>query len=229
MTILFYVVNILNMHTNVLNQYSYNFYEDTCKLLKNSGFYPNRILDIGANACETADVMRQFWPTSDMILIEGNCDCEPLFKLKNYNYQIKLLGKENGVTTFYKTKWSPICSGNSIYKEKSNVYDGDMLVTETLPIYKLDDVVLGIYDLIKIDTQGSEFDIIQGGINTFSKAKVVICEVALIENNVGGCKKEDVMNVLTKELKFNYIRVIESVLSADNKQINYENLLFIKP
>jgi hypothetical protein len=104
-----------------------------------------------------------------------------------------------------------------------------MLVTETLPIYKLDDVVLGIYDLIKIDTQGSEFDIIQGGINTFSKAKVVICEVALIENNVGGCKKEDVMNVLTKELKFNYIRVIENVLGEDNKQINYENLLFIKP
>jgi hypothetical protein len=51
----------------------------------------------------------------------------------------------------------------------------------------------------------------------------------LIENNVGGCKKEDVMNVLTKELKFNYIRVIENVLGEDNKQINYENLLFIKP
>jgi FkbM family methyltransferase len=55
-----------------------------------------------------------------------------------------------------------------------------MLVTETLPIYKLDDVVVGNYDLIKVDTQGSELDIIQGGINTFTNAKVVICEVALI-------------------------------------------------
>lgn len=229
MTILFYGVNIVNMYTNLLNQYSYNFYEDTCKLLKNNGFYPNRILDIGANACETSDVMRQFWPTSDMLLIEGNSDCEPLFKMKKYNYQIKLLGKENNITPFYKTKWSPICSGNSIYKEKSDVYDGDMLVIETLPVYKLDDVVIGTYDLIKIDTQGSELDIIQGGINTFSKAKVVICEVALMDVNIGGCKKEDVMNVLTKELKFDYIRVIENILSVDNKQINYENLLFIKP
>ena len=136
---------------------------------------------------------------------------------------------ENNFTPFYKTKWSPICSGNSIYKEKSDVYDGDMLVIETLPVYKLDDVVIGTYDLIKIDTQGSELDIIQGGINTFSKAKVVICEVALMDVNIGGCKKEDVMNVLTKELKFDYIRVIENILSVDNKQINYENLLFIKP
>jgi len=217
------------MKTNDLGNYNYDFYEDTCKLLKNSGFYPKRILDIGANVCETADVMRQFWPASDMLLIEGNRDCEPLFKLKNYNYLIKLLGKENGVVSFYKTKWSPICSGNSIYKEKSDVYDGDMLVTETLPIYKLDDIVVGTYDLIKIDTQGSELDIIRGGIDTFNKAKVIICEVALIDVNIGGCKKEDVMNVLTKELKFDYIRVIESVLSSDSQRINYENLLFIKP
>jgi FkbM family methyltransferase len=215
------------MKINELDNYAYDFYEDTCKLLKNSGFYPKRILDIGANTCETADVMRQFWPASDMLLIEGNRDCEPLFKRKNYNYLIKLLGKENGVVSFYKTKWSPICTGNSIYKEVNPLYEGEHLITETLPVYKLDDVVTGTYDLIKIDTQGSELDIIRGGINTFSKAKVVVCEVALIDINIGGCKKEDVMNVLTKELKFDYIRCIESVTSG--QQITYENLLFIKP
>lgn len=217
------------MKINDLSNYTYDFYEDTCRLLKNSGFFPKRILDIGANAGETADVMRQVWPTSDMLLIEGNHDCEIIFKAKNYNYQIKLLGKENGITTFYKTKWSPFCSGNSIYRENSNVYEGDMLVTETLPIYKLDDVVEGKYDLVKIDTQGSELDIIRGGIRTVSNAKVIICEVALIEHNIGGCKKADIMNVLTKELKFDYIRVIESVLSSNRQTIDYENLLFIRP
>lgn len=215
------------MKINELNNYTYDFFEDTCKLLKNSGFAPNKILDIGASVCQTADVFRQFWPASDILLIEGNRDCEMVYKLKNFNYQIKLLGKENGSTTFYKTKWSTQCTGNSIYKEVNSFYMGDYLITETLPIYKLDDVVRGTYDLIKIDTQGSELDIIRGGINTFSKAKVVICEVALIDINIGGCKKEDVMNVLTKELKFDYVRCIESV--TDGQQITYENLLFIKP
>ena len=97
------------MKVNELNNYTYDFFEDTCKLLKNSGFTPNRILDIGASACQTADVFRQFWPASDILLIEGNRDCEQIYKLKKYNYQIKLLGKQNGSTTFYKTKWSPIC------------------------------------------------------------------------------------------------------------------------
>jgi FkbM family methyltransferase len=217
------------MKINELNSYTYDFFEDTCKLLKNSGFNPQQILDIGANACETADIMRQYWPAADMLLIEGNSDCEPYFKVKNYNYLIKLLGKTNSITTFYKTKWSSVCSGNSIYKEKNPVYDEDMLITETLPIYKLDDVVAGKFDLIKIDTQGSELDIILGGMSTVSKAKVVICEVSLIDVNEGGCKKEDVMNVLTKELKFDYVRCIEKVLSPDNKSFYYENLLFIKP
>lgn len=215
------------MKVNELSNYTYDFFEDTCKLLKNSGFTPRRILDIGASACQTADVFRQIWPASDILLIEGNSDCEQIYKLKKYNYQIKLLGKTNTTTTFYKTKWSPICTGNSIYKEVNPLYEGEYLITETLPVHKLDDVVTGTYDLIKIDTQGSELDIIRGGINTFSKAKVVVCEVALIDINVGGCKKEDVMNVLTKELKFDYIRCIESV--TDGQQITYENLLFIKP
>ncbi len=212
---------------NNLDNYTYDFYVEACNLLKNSGFNPNRILDIGASTCETADITRRTWPEANILLIEGNDAFEQLYKSKNYQYHIKLLGKENGTTTFYKTKWSPVCSGNSIYKEINPVYEGDKLITTTLPIYKLDNVVTGTYDLIKIDTQGSELDIIRGGINTFGKAKVVICEVALIDINIGGCKKEDVMNVLTKELKFDYVSCIEGV--TDGQQITYENLLFIRP
>lgn len=217
------------MHLNDLDNYSYVFYENVCHSLKNNGFDPERILDIGANVCETADIMRKCWPKSEMLLIEGNSSCESFFKEKNYNYLIKLLGKENSTTNFYKTKWSPICSGNSIYKEKNPVYDDDKLLIETLPIYKLDDVVKDIYDLIKIDTQGSELDIIEGGINIFSKAKVIICEVALIDINTGGCTKNDILDILVKKFKFDYISAIEGVLSKDRSKIIYENLLFIKP
>lgn len=217
------------MHLNDLDNYSYVFYENVCNNLKKNGFNPKRILDIGANACETADIMRKCWPESEMLLIEGNSSCEFFFKEKNYNYLIKLLGKENSTVNFYKTKWSPICSGNSIYKEKNSVYDDDMLLIETSPIYKLDDVVKDVYDLIKIDTQGSELDIIEGGINIFSKAKVIICEVALIDINTGGCTKNDILDILLKKIKFDYIGVIEGVLNKDRSKIIYENLLFIKP
>ena len=113
--------------------------------------------------------------------------------------------------------------------EKNIVYNDDMLLVENLPIYKLDDVVKDVYDLIKIDTQGSELDIILGGMNTFSKAKVIICEVALIDINIGGCKKEDILDILIKKFKFDYVTTIEGVLNHNRSKIIYENLLFIKP
>jgi hypothetical protein len=138
-----------------------------------------------------------------------------------------LLGKINGTTKFYKTKWSPICSGNSIYKENSQTYNDENLIIEELPIYRLDDCVKDIYDLIKIDTQGSELDIIEGGINTFKNAKVIITEVSFNNYNEGGCNKDQILNKMF-DLKFDYIMPVETVMSDKNELIA-ESLLFIRP
>lgn len=206
--------------------YSYDYYLNTCLYLRQNNFYPKNILDIGASVCQTADIMRQIWPVANILLFEGNNECEKLYQKLAYDYHIKLLGKYNGVTKFYKTKWSPICTGNSIYKENSETYDKENLIVEELPIYRLDDCVRPIYDLIKIDTQGSELDIIEGGINTFSSAKVIITEVSFNNCNEGGCTKEQILKKLS-DLKFDYIKPIESIYN--NNELIAESLLFIKP
>lgn len=206
--------------------YTYDFYKNTCNLLKDCGFYPNRILDIGANVCETADIMRDIWCDADILLFEGNNQCESIFINKRYKYHIKLLGKANDTVKFYKTKWSTLCSGNSIYRETSSTYDDNTVIIEMLPIYKLDDIVTDIYDLIKLDTQGSELDIIHGGLQTVSKAKVIIVEVSLKQINTGGCSKYDIMNIL-KQLNFDYIQTLESILDIHGNSIQ-ENLLYVK-
>lgn len=207
--------------------YSYDYYLQICLLLRQNGFYPKNILDIGANVCQTADIMREVWPVSNILLFEGNIECEELYKKQGYDYQIKLLGKINGFIKFYKTKWSPICSGNSIYKENSDTYNDENIIIEELPIYKLDDCVKPIYDLIKIDTQGSELDIIQGGINTFKNTKTVITEVSFNNYNEGGCTKEQILKKMF-DLGFDYIMPVETVINKDNELIA-ESLLFIKP
>jgi FkbM family methyltransferase len=171
--------------------------------------------------------MRQIWPVANILLFEGNAECEKLYQKQLYDYQIKLLGKINGTTKFYKTKWSPICSGNSIYKENSSTYNEENLIIEELPIYKLDDCVNDVFDLIKIDTQGSELDIINGGLRTFSNTKVVIAEVSLTNYNEGGCTKQQIVDKMIS-LKFDLISIIESVVNENNELIA-ESLLFIKP
>jgi FkbM family methyltransferase len=207
--------------------YSYDYYSQICLLLRDKGFYPKNILDIGASVCQTADIMRQVWPVANILLFEGNSECEKLYQKLDYNYQIKLLGKINGTTKFYKTKWSPICSGNSIYKENSETYNEQNLIVEELPIYKLDDCVNGVFDLIKIDTQGSELDIINGGLRTFLNTKVVIAEVSLTNYNEGGCTKQQIVDKMIS-LEFDLISIIESVVNENNELIA-ESLLFIKP
>jgi FkbM family methyltransferase len=207
--------------------YSYDYYVETCLMLRQNGFYPKKILDIGASVCQTADVMRQIWPVANILLFEGNAECEKLYQKQLYDYQIKLLGKINGTTKFYKTKWSPICSGNSIYKENSSTYNEENLIIEELPIYKLDDCVNDVFDLIKIDTQGSELDIINGGLRTFLNTKVVIAEVSLTNYNEGGCTKQQIVDKMIS-LKFDLISIIESVVNENNELIA-ESLLFIKP
>ena len=207
--------------------YSYDYYSQICFLLRGKGFYPKNILDIGASVCQTADIMRQIWPVANILLFEGNVECEKLYQKQLYDYQIKLLGKINGTTKFYKTKWSKICSGNSIYKENSQTYNDENLIIEELPIYRLDDCVKDIYDLIKIDTQGSELDIIEGGINTFKNAKVVITEVSFNNYNEGGCNKDQILNKMF-DLKFDYIMPVETVMNDKNELIA-ESLLFIRP
>jgi FkbM family methyltransferase len=207
--------------------YSYDYYVETCLMLRQNGFYAKKILDIGASVCQTADIMRQIWPVANILLFEGNAECEKLYQKQLYDYQIKLLGKINGTTKFYKTKWSPICSGNSIYKENSSTYNEENLIVEELPIYKLDDCVNDVFDLIKIDTQGSELDIINGGLRTFSNAKVVIAEVSITNYNEGGCTKQQIIDKMIS-LNFDLVSIIESVVNENNELIA-ESLLFIKP
>ena len=84
-----------------------------------------------------------------------------------------------------------------------------------------------VYDLIKIDTQGSELDIIEGGINTFNNAKVVITEVSFDNYNEGGCTKDEILKKMS-DLKFDYIMPVETVMNNKN-QLIAESLLFIKP
>lgn len=206
--------------------YSYKFYIDTCNLLKKSGFYPKTILDIGANLGFTAKIAQDTWPDAYLLLFEANDQCKKY--LKKYNCVYKLLGDQNKTVSFYKSKLDLYGSGCSIYKEISDVYDEKNIIVETKQVYRLDDCVDRYFDFIKIDTQGSEYDIILGGINTISRSKVIVVETSVIPTNDGGCSKKQIVDIMTQRMKFDFVDVIE-VIFDKNKRILQENLLFIKP
>ena len=147
------------------------------------GFVPETVLDIGANVGEWTRAARGQWPDAAFLLIEANPGCKGHLHASGEDYLIALLGAQRkAAVPFYSL--DPIATGASVYKELTGLYD--KVEPVMLPQTTLDDLLPGRwFDFIKMDTQGSELDIIAGGREMFSKAKAVQMEISLKPYNKG--------------------------------------------
>jgi FkbM family methyltransferase len=163
-------------------------------------FYPYRILDIGANVGQFHQIAKKTFPESYIFSIEASKECEPYLKQITDHYLITMLTKDNSEYNFYSRKNDPTCTGNSIYKELTQFYSDDQLDIIKKRGIKLDDLFEtdSKFDLIKIDTQGSELDIIEGGINLCNKAKGILLEVSLTQYNENSPLYDEVIAYMEK-------------------------------
>ena len=188
-------------------------------------FYPYRILDIGANVGQFYQIAKQTFPDSFIFSIEASKECEPYLKQLTDNYYIGLLAKDTSEYNFYSRKGDTTCTGNSIYRELTHFYSDDQLEIIKQKGIKLDDLfeLDSEFDLIKIDTQGSELDIITGGINLCKKAKGILLEVSLTQYNEGAPLHEEVIQFMSN---FDFIKT-EILDEARNNGSHHQDILFI--
>ena len=161
-------------------------------------FYPYRILDIGANIGQFHQLAKISYPDSFVFSIEASPDCEPYLKSLTENYYIGLLAKDNNIYDFYSRTDASTGTGNSIYRELTSFYADDKLEILKQQGICLDNLFdeTSEFDLIKIDTQGSELDIISGGMNLCLKAKAILLEVSITEYNSGAPLYDEVINFM---------------------------------
>lgn len=158
---------------------------------------PIKILDIGANHGQFYCEAKKIFPESYFYLVEGNPYCEHILKGLNVDYKILLLSDIEKEVNFYIRNGEEGCTGNSIYKENSDFYKEGAYYSIKLHTKTLDKEFNGMcFDLIKIDVQGSELDIIKGGLQLIKKAKALLLEVSIEEFNIGSPKKETVFAFL---------------------------------
>jgi len=147
---------------------------------------PRSCLDLGCNRGHWTKEARQVWPDAIYLLVEGNPECREDLDASGESFRIALLSDTEKEVQLWQRKGAPACTGVSYRREISPFYEGDNAVPVPMMTVRLDDLVEGHpFDLIKIDTQGSELDILRGAPNTLSSAKAVIMEVSLIEYNTG--------------------------------------------
>jgi len=172
-------LDIFNDHNRVMNR------------LKNQGFNPKVIYDIGSAVLHWSKCAKCVWPDAKVFLFDAWDKLEDFYKVRDYEYNIGVLGNEDGkIVNFYQNDSHPW--GNSYYKEigTTGVFPESSARPKTM--MKLDSVVKERGwpkpDLVKIDVQGAERDVIEGALETFKDTQYLIVEMQHGNYNEGAPK-----------------------------------------
>jgi FkbM family methyltransferase len=206
--------------------------------LMNKGFVPSQILDIGANVGNFTRMCKSIWPLSKCIMIEGNGNCSFNLSMIGDPFFIALLGDEDGKKVkFYQSRISNTATGNSIYRENTNAYNEENIIILEESLITLNTLLKDLNfhpQFAKLDTQGSELDILKGGDNILKDCKYILLEVSLKYYNEGIPLKDEVLNFM-KEYGYNNYKVIEDHIALSNEMgeikkgdIFQQDIIFIK-
>jgi FkbM family methyltransferase len=155
--------------------------------LRDRGFTPGGIIDIGACSGEWSRSTRKIFPQTPILMIEARSEEEQRLKVAakdigRASYAICLMGADKAASVPFVVS----DTGSSVFAERSNA----PRTLTSLPMTTLDAVVTPHVELaaplfVKLDVQGAELEIIKGGTRTLAMAEIVQLETALLNYNDG--------------------------------------------
>lgn len=190
------------------------------------------ILDIGANVGQFALEIRSSFPQMFILCIEPNSDCESHLRNLGLNYIICCPSDSKTTKKFYRMKSDPTGTGHSLYKENTYHYEGENLLIQEIQTDTMDSILEQSsfnnlsFDFIKLDTQGSELDILKGSSKLLTNAKIILAETDVSNYNQGCPTQKDVIEFMQKN-GFGVDCVIEDHITPKGKTIQ-QDLLFIR-
>lgn len=152
----------------------------TLNILKSYGFNPKNILDIGACYGGWSDDVSSIFNDANFLLIEAIDYDELKNKCNNnskYTYINALLFDKITDIEWYEER----NSGDSIFKENTNHFKNTKpIIRKTITLNELLKDNNTIFDLIKIDCQGAEIPILNGGSNIIQNTSFIILELPFL-------------------------------------------------
>ena len=185
--------------TTITDEQAVGYMRPNLESLKEHGVDIKSVLDIGAAHGHFSGFLRTRWPNAQITAVECNERNKYFLDKTNYDVRYVCLGEKACQKDFHINPDDIVGGGSSFYKENTSAFDND--IVETKEIVTLDSLDLGTFDLVKIDTQGTELDIINGGIETIKQARFLLMELSFLPYNQGGCMIDDVL-AKTRDLGF---------------------------
>jgi FkbM family methyltransferase len=193
------------------------------------------VVDIGANVGRTVLTFRKLFPNARIHAFEPLpiCYeelCKRTSKLTNcYTYNVGL-GREKNEFKMNESSHNPSSSLLKMSELHSQAFpftaDSKEVLVNVVPLDSLS-LELGKSIFIKLDVQGYEDAVIEGGLTLFTKAKIVILEVsyeALYDNQV----LFDGIYALMKKIGFRFAGTLSSLKDPRTGKIIEADAIFVK-
>ena len=148
----------------------------------------NTILDVGAHKGESARKFHKILPNARIYSFEPQLDCFTelnivMKDIPNFQAFNFALGEQNQTHILYRSSYSPSSSLLPMGKLHKELFPSTAHITSdnTVEVRRLDDLAMELdfkeRILLKMDTQGYESRVLNGGISTLLKVSVIITEV----------------------------------------------------
>ena len=175
--------------------------------LRDLGFQPEGILDVGAYDGDFSRGAREIFRDAHILMIEAMAEKSATLasvcrELGNAEHLVTLVGeKEVDDVSFFvvNTELRPdlVKTGSSKYKENANFPTEE----RALPQRTLQSILASrnaSFELLKLDVQGAELDVIRGLGCRLSTVEVILIELSLVEYNKGAPLIATVLSELSK-------------------------------
>ena len=170
---------------------------------------PRTLLDVGAHLGGFTRAMLAAAPGCEATMIEPNPHCHDALAATGFELHRVAASDRAGAAQLNLTREWLQSTGTSLYRENTDFFRDEVLEQVSVPRARLDDLFPGRrFDFIKIDTQGSELDVLRGGAVLLRQADHVLIEISLVEFNQGGALPEAVFGAMA-ELGFRPAQVTE--------------------
>ena len=165
----------------LISKYEIPSIEQSLLHLKKLGFNPKTVFDIGAYEGQFALLIKKIWKDANVVCFEPLSDkIGVLNKVSSKYGDIKviegLVGEENKYINFNEAETASSClseqheQGFSVTQKKMNT------LTNYIKKYNL-----SVSDLLKIDTQGYEFQVLQGASEVLDDIQVILAELNFLD------------------------------------------------
>lgn len=191
----------------------------TLTYLKNWGFKPKHVLDIGAYHGRWSCLMKSIFPSAKIMMIEAQSSKKLILEgvCKKYSpdisFHITLLGsKEGEMVDFVEME-----SGSSVFEEQSPYFPKKVLKKSISTVDKLIPAMSDWekIDFIKIDVQGYELEVLKGASKYLPGCDFILMEVSLIPVNKGCPMVTEIIEFMSSK-KFRLFDICELHRRKDN-------------